>query len=58
MENLITGLVQGWGAPATGAAVVYMLIKLNNTVKEQKDAMLALYHGLDKRVTVIESARQ
>ncbi|BCV40840.1 hypothetical protein [Shewanella algae] len=55
MENIITGLVQGWGAPATGAAVIFLLVKLNNNLTAQKDAMLKLYHGLDKRVTVIES---
>jgi len=55
MEQLLTTVLQSWGTPATGAAMVFLLVRLNNTVTAQKDAMIKLFHELDKRVTVIES---
>jgi hypothetical protein len=55
MEQVFAAAVIGWGTPATGAAIVALLIKMNNTMTIQKDATLKLIHELDKRVTVIES---
>lgn len=62
MDTLIVSMLQGFGAPAVGAATVVFLYKLNNTataqkemMNEQKNMMYKLFHELDKRVTVIES---
>lgn len=55
MEQVIAGAIIGWSAPATGAAIIALLIKMNSTMTIQKDATLKLIHELDKRVTVIES---
>lgn len=55
METIISALFESYGAPAATVAVISLLVRLNNSIDAQKNAMVKLFHDLDKRVAVIES---
>ncbi len=55
MEVLIKPILESWGTPRIGMAIVYMLFKLNSTINFQRDETIRQFHSLDKRITVMEA---
>lgn len=57
MEGLIRPILESWGTPGIGMAIVFMLFKLNSAIATQRDETIKQFHSLDKRVSILEAKK-